>query len=187
MAISLAISVNSPSWMNRESMPRPVGGAARWSRLLRDNTQLHRNEICLVAMTDADRKRTPMSEEHKAALAEGREQGRAVRRYLEALEAHRPRRGRKRTPDSMGKRLEVIQGALPTADPLKRLHLIQERMDLESQLQANATKIDLEALEQDFITAARPYSERKGISYQAWRELGVPGQVLARAGITRGN
>ena len=44
-------------------------------------------------------KRT-MSAEHKAALAEGREQGRAVREYLEALEAHKPRRGRKRTPDS---------------------------------------------------------------------------------------
>ena len=28
-----------------------------------------------------------MSDSHKAALAEGREQGRAVRRYLEALEA----------------------------------------------------------------------------------------------------
>ncbi len=32
------------------------------------------------------RQRT-MSEDHKAALAEGREQGRVVRRYLEALES----------------------------------------------------------------------------------------------------
>ena len=38
-----------------------------------------------------------MSDEHKAALAEGRAQGRAVRAYLEALEANKPRRGRKRT------------------------------------------------------------------------------------------
>ena len=36
-----------------------------------------------------------MSDAHKEALAEGREQGRAVRRYLEALEANKPRRGRK--------------------------------------------------------------------------------------------
>jgi hypothetical protein len=42
-----------------------------------------------------------MSDEHKAALAEGRNQGRAVRRYLEALDAHKPRRGRKRTTESM--------------------------------------------------------------------------------------
>ena len=33
------------------------------------------------------RKRTPMSDEHKAALAKGREEGRIVRRYLEALES----------------------------------------------------------------------------------------------------
>ena len=49
-----------------------------------------------------------MSDSHKAALAEGREQGRAVRRYLEALEAHKPKRGRKRTPDSVQKRLAAI-------------------------------------------------------------------------------
>ena len=36
-----------------------------------------------------------MSEAHKAALSEGRAQGRAVRRYLEALDAHKPKRGRK--------------------------------------------------------------------------------------------
>ena len=36
-----------------------------------------------------------MSADHKAALAKGREEGRIVRRYLEALESNRPRRGRK--------------------------------------------------------------------------------------------
>ena len=46
-----------------------------------------------------------MSDEHKAALAEGRTQGRAVRNYLDALEATKPKRGRKRTPDSVKKRL----------------------------------------------------------------------------------
>jgi hypothetical protein len=130
-------------------------------------------------------KRTPMSDEHKAALAEGREQGRAVRRYLEALEAHRPRRGRKRTPDSMKKRLQSVEDQLATADPLKRLHLIQERLDLQAALEANDAKVDLEALEREFIAAAGPYSARKGISYSAWRELGVPGPVLVKAGIAR--
>jgi len=130
-------------------------------------------------------KRTPMSDEHKAALAEGREQGRAVRRYLEALEAHRPRRGRKRTPDSMKKRLQSVEDQLATADPLKRLHLIQERLDLQAALEANDAKVDLEALEKEFIAAAGPYSARKGISYSAWRELGVPGPVLVKAGIAR--
>jgi hypothetical protein len=140
----------------------------------------------LYAMPDSAHKRTPMSDEHKAALAEGRDQGRAVRRYLEALEAHRPRRGRKRTPDSMKKRLDTVEKALPSADPLKRLHLIQEKLDLQSALETNDAKVDLDSLEKEFIAAAAPYSARKGISYTAWRELGVPSPVLTKAGISRG-
>ena len=136
-------------------------------------------------MPNAPRKRTPMSKEHKAALAEGRDQGRSVRRYLEALEAHKPRRGRKRTPDSLKKQLDDVETKIATADPLKRLHLVQERLDLQNALEASESKVDLEQLEKDFVTSAGPYSERKGISYSAWRELGVPAAVLERAGIAR--
>src|SRR5438132_7166607 len=82
------------------------------------------------------RTRSPMTDAHKAALAEGRDQGRAVRRYLEALESHRPKRGRKRTPESITKRLASIDQRLPSAEALTRLHLVQERMDLERQLAA---------------------------------------------------
>lgn len=131
------------------------------------------------------RARTAMSDEHKAALAEGRNQGRAVRRYLEALEAHKPKRGRKRTSESMQKRLERIDAELPHADPLKRVQLIQERLDLTSELGASSTTVDLSELERGFIEAAGPYSQRKGISYAAWRELGVDAAVLKRAGISR--
>jgi hypothetical protein len=126
-----------------------------------------------------------MSNEHKAALAEGRDQGRAVRRYLEALEANKPRRGRKRSPESMKKRLEVIDDEIAAADPLKRLHLVQERLDLQSALEASESNVDLAQLEKDFVKSAAPYSERKNISYSAWRELGVATDVLDRAGITR--
>jgi hypothetical protein len=127
-----------------------------------------------------------MSDAHKAALAEGREQGRAVRRYLEALEANRPKRGRKRTPDSMKKRLDRIQSDLASADPLKRLQLVQERMDLERQIESAGTTVDLDQLEKDFVKAAAGYSARKGISYAAWRELGVSAATLKAAGIGRG-
>jgi hypothetical protein len=126
-----------------------------------------------------------MSKQHKAALAEGRDQGRAVRRYLEALEAHKPRRGRKRSPDSLKRRLDEVETEIATADPLKRLHLVQERLDLQNALEASESKVDLDQLEKDFVSSAAPYSERKGISYSAWRELGVPAQVLDRAGIAR--
>ena len=126
-----------------------------------------------------------MSNEHKAALAEGRSQGRAVRRYLEALEAHKPKRGRKRTPDSMRKRLERIETEIPSADPLKRLMLIQERLDLQAELASSEDTVDLEGLEAEFAGVARDYGMRKGISYTAWRELGVSPAVLKRAGISR--
>lgn len=128
-----------------------------------------------------------MSDAHKAALAEGREQGRAVRRYLEALEAHKPKRGRKRTPESMKKRLAAIEESLPDADPLTRLHLTQERMDLEQELSSSDEGVDIAELEDAFVAAAEPYGRRKGITYTAWRALGVDPSVLRRAGIRRGS
>ena len=128
-----------------------------------------------------------MSDSHKAALAEGREQGRAVRRYLEALEAHKPKRGRKRTPESVQKRLASIDEMLSGADALTRLHLVQERMNLESELASSGNAVDLPALEEEFVAAAAPYGARKGITYAAWRQLGVDPAVLRKAGIKRGN
>ncbi len=77
----------------------------------------------------------PMTDEHKAALAEGREQGRVVRRYLEAL--------------------------------------------------ADRHAADIEALEASFIAVAGPYSARKGLTYAAWRAVGVKPRVLRAAGIPR--
>ena len=127
-----------------------------------------------------------MSDAHKQALAEGREQGRAVRQYLEALEAHKPKRGRKRTPDSIQKRLATIEERVGSADPLARLQLVQERMDLQRELAASQQKVDLSALEKDFVGAARAYGNRKGITYAAWRESGVDPAVLKKAGIGRG-
>ncbi len=127
-----------------------------------------------------------MSDSHKAALAEGREQGRAVRRYLEALEAHRPKRGRKRTQESVERRLAAIDEKLNDADPLTRLHLSQERMNLQAELSSTDNAVDLGALEEEFVTAAAEYGKRKGITYAAWRQAGVDPGVLRRAGIKRG-
>lgn len=129
--------------------------------------------------------RKEMTDEHKAALAEGRAQGRAVRGYLEALEAHRPKRGRKRTPESMRARLEKIEKELEDADPMTRLQLAQERIDLAEAITAAETTVDMSALEDGFVEAAKSYGERKGITYAAWREVGVPAAILKRAGISR--
>ena len=126
-----------------------------------------------------------MSAEHKAALAEGRAQGRVVRAYLAALEADKPKRGRKRTPESIKNRLDRISGEIDKADPLKRLQLVQERMDLEAELSAGDKKVDLGALEREFVKVAAAYGERKSISYQAWRVLGVSPTTMKSAGISR--
>lgn len=134
----------------------------------------------------AKRRKSTMSTEHKRALAAGREQGRAVRNYLEALDANRPRRGRKRTPDSVKRRLAKISLELEGAAPLQRLQLTQERMDLRSELERLSTTNDNAALEKAFSKVAKAYAQRKGISYAAWREQGVPPDVLRRAGIKRG-
>ena len=126
-----------------------------------------------------------MTAQHKAALAEGRAEGRAVKAYLEALDKNRPKRGRKRTPDSIKKRLTAIEAELDDASPIQRLQLIQERMDLGKELAMLDTKVDLSALESAFVKTGGAYAQRKGISYAAWRELGVPADVLKRANITR--
>jgi uncharacterized protein YicC (UPF0701 family) len=127
-----------------------------------------------------------MTEEHKAALAAGRAQGKAVRDYLEALESNRPKRGRPRTAEMIQQQLDAIPSALADADAVTRLQLIQRRMDLESDLQAMSGKgVDVSALEEEFVKVAAAYSKSKGITYAAWREIGVDPTVLKKAGISR--
>lgn len=126
-----------------------------------------------------------MTKEHKAALAQGRTEGRCVRNYLDALRANKPKRGRKRTPDSIKKRLDAIDDELAAADALNELRLVQERRDLQRELNAMNSGVDLAALEQDFVDVARSYSERQGIDYASWREVGVSAAVLKRAGVPR--
>ena len=131
------------------------------------------------------RKSTKMTDADKAALAAGREQSRAVRDYLEAIEAAKPRRGRKRTPVSIKKRLSTIETSLPDASALQRLLLTQERTDLEYELENLNEAVDLTAYEKGFVKHARAYAEAKGINYATFRSVGVSADVLRHAGITR--
>jgi hypothetical protein len=139
----------------------------------------------MATTTKARSARRSMSAEHKAALAKGREEGLAVRRYLEALESSRPRRGRRRTPASIERKLSAIETQLAAADPLSRLHLLQQRKDLQEELGQNGDVADVSGLEKDFVKVAKSYGDRKGISYGTWRTAGVSAAVLQRAGIAR--
>ena len=82
-------------------------------------------------------------------------------------------------------RLAAIDQELPAADPVRHLQLVQERLDLQAALESAERAVDVSALEAGFIEAAADYSRRRGISYAAWREVGVPSAVLRAAGITR--
>ncbi len=82
------------------------------------------------------RKRGPakMTAEHKQALAEGREASRHVRAYLEALDANKPKRGRKRTKDTVQRQLDEVKDQIGPATGLRKLELAQRRIDLETEL-----------------------------------------------------
>ena len=129
--------------------------------------------------------KSPMTDEHKEALKAGRNEGAAIRHYLEALRNNKPKRGRKRTPESIKSRLAAIDDALSSASAIDELHLIQERRNLHAELVASSATVDLADLEQAFVTVAKNYSVRQGISYATWRDIGVDAAVLKRAGIAR--
>jgi hypothetical protein len=130
------------------------------------------------------RKSMPMSDEHKAALAQGRRESRAIKGYLVALGKRRP--GRPVTRESLERKLEGIDAKIGSeSDPLKRVDLVQQRLETEAALASMSESANLGELEEGFIGVAKSYSERKGISYSAWREIGVSADVLRRAGIAQ--
>ena len=125
-----------------------------------------------------------MTDSHKRALKDGRNRGQIVRRYLHALEATKPRRGRPVTPEGLKKSIEKIDANLATEkDPLRKLDLVQLKIKKQKELEGFESPIDLVALENEFIVVAKVYNDSKELSPEAWLELGVPREVLRRAGI----
>lgn len=126
-----------------------------------------------------------MSKEHKDALAEGRRQGFAVRKYLEWLDRDK-KRGPKVSSDRLAEKITELSEAIKAeTDPSNKLELIQERLDAEQDLSNRQDEADLDEITNDFTAIAKAYSDRKGISYTAWREMGVPANVLRDAGVPR--
>lgn len=132
--------------------------------------------------TSSDRKRE-VTPEHKAAMIQGRTETRVVRQYLEALDGVRQSGGRRRSKETLAKKLAAVEQELESTDAVGRLHLVQERIDLQKAIEAAEQNVDIGELEEAFVSIAASYSERKGISYQAWREVGVTPAVLRQAGV----
>ena len=130
-------------------------------------------------------KKRAMSDAHKAALAAGRVQGKAVGEYLDAVAATKPKRGRKRTSDSVKRQLADVEAKLGDARGTARVELAQRRRDLEVELAGMEAKPNIARLEAGFVRHGKAYAKRKGVSYAAFREVGVPAEVLTKAGISR--
>ena len=123
-----------------------------------------------------------MTLEHKEALARGRAEARAIKLYLKALDARRP--GRPVTRESLERRLDAVRKKIGSiTNPLNRIELIQSKLDIEAALAQLNETFAFDEVEAGFVKHARSYSERKKISYTAWREFGVPAATLKTADI----
>jgi len=114
-------------------------------------------------------------------------ENKAVRLYLDGLAEKKRtmRKGPKRTPTAVAKQLEKVDARLNVDDlseipAIQRIKLVQTRKNLEAELKAFTELPDLEA---SFSKHVLSFSERNGIDYSSWRELGVPPAVLDAAGI----
>ncbi|MGH8945707.1 MAG: hypothetical protein ACRDVL_06130 [Acidimicrobiia bacterium] len=123
-----------------------------------------------------------MSKEHKEALARGRKEARAVKAYLKAIDERTS--GRQPSKGTLQNRLDKVNQKIEaTQDPLKTVDLLQSKLDIEKTLSRVGDQDDFEETQKAFVENVRPYSERKGITYTAWREFGVPAKVLRAAGL----
>lgn len=124
-----------------------------------------------------------MDADHKAKLAKGRADARAVKAYLEYLENNRPKRGRRRTEESIAARLTAIDAEIEDASPLARLNLFQEQEDLQAEIETMQQKVDGTELRAAFVEAAARYASAKGIKRAAFRKMGIDAQTLSEAGV----
>jgi len=127
-----------------------------------------------------------LSPAHKRALAEGRTMSATVDRYLSAVNTPK-RRGRKVSKGALQQRLADARAKSKTATGVDRVLAAQEVRDLQTRIAALDTSAggDIRSLEAAFVKIAKRFGENRGIGYGAWRDAGVPAQVLKKAGVAR--
>ena len=80
----------------------------------------------------------------------------------------------------MERRVAAIDDELATASPTRQKTLLQQRRDLQVEMERSGRPVDIDTLEAAFVDIAKRYSEQHQFSYQSWREVGVPAAVLER-------
>jgi hypothetical protein len=111
----------------------------------------------------------------------------AIRRYLQALEGRSssPFQG-KRTREWVIEQISTLPDAiLAETDPVKKLLMTQDLLNHQKLLRNMPTDEEFAKLEDAFVRVAKAWSDRKGVSWAAWRHVRVDEDVLARAGIKR--
>ena len=127
-----------------------------------------------------------LSASHKRALAEGRTMSATVDRYLTAVNTPK-RRGRKVSRSTLQQRLADARLKARSATGVDKVLAAQEVRDVQTRLAAleSTGGADLKSLESAFVKIAKRFGENRGIGYGAWRDAGVPANVLKRAGVAR--
>jgi hypothetical protein len=127
-----------------------------------------------------------LSPAHKKALAEGRTMSATVDRYLAAVNTPQ-RRGRKVSKATLEQRLASARVRSETVSGVDKVLAAQEVRDLQAKIaQLTSTSgVDLKTLEAAFVKIAKTFGDNRGIGYGAWRDAGVPAEVLKRAGVAR--
>ena len=141
-----------------------------------------------VKTTDGEKAARPgrrtLSASHKKALADGRAMSATVNNYLIAIATPR-KRGRKVTRTTLEHRLADARSRLEVGKGVEKALAAQTVRDLQQKLgEADATN-GVANVEVAFVKIAKTFSEKRHISYAAWRDAGVPAAVLRRAGVVR--
>jgi hypothetical protein len=90
------------------------------------------------------------------------------------------------TTATLRKRLREPQARLRTGQGIDRVIAAQEARDLKARLAGpSSAQANIKPLEAAFVKVAKKFSASRGITYGAWRDAGVPADVLRRAGIAR--
>ncbi len=135
----------------------------------------------------------PISPEQREKMKAGAEATRAIRSYLEALKLLKPKHGRpsSKTVDELKidlLRLEAQAEELDD-DPLKKLKMLPKldasMVAIRERVAEDLARQRIDVLAEDFVKYAQAYGDSHGITYDHWRQVRVPEDVLARAGIER--
>ena len=120
---------------------------------------------------------TPTHHLHTPEAHEKNNRAKVVGAYLRFID--QPKRSRAQEEQSRKRRAKLNE-QINKASGVAKLRLIQERLNVERKVVAQDRH---SVSEERFIEVCAAYSQENGISWSAWREIGVSEDVLRRAGL----